>query len=63
MSGLYTFILRYGDEFGDEIDVEASSSEEARRLATLVATDMYAAGWTELRAIAPGGSGGLVLFL
>lgn len=58
---LYTFGLRYEDSL-EELDIWARSEAQARALATELAEADYEPGYTEMVALDPGGSAGLITF-
>jgi len=65
MGHLFTFAVVYGtgpDATIEEIDVEAPNLDSARKAAEAQAAAELEPGWDRIVPMAPGGSGGLVIF-
>jgi hypothetical protein len=57
---LYTFEIDCVSGLIEEIDIYARDMFNARMKAEICANSLIAGGWTEIRSVAAGGSGGLV---
>jgi hypothetical protein len=57
---LYTFEVNYPDGLIEEIDIYARDMYNARMKAEICANTMLISGWSEIRSVAAGGSGGIV---
>jgi hypothetical protein len=57
---LYTFEVKYSKAHIEEIDIYARDMYNARMKAEICANVMLDSGWSKIRSVAAGGSGGLV---